>query len=103
MQRIIIDLPSPRRPFRASLQLPFNRMCYSFYVIIVNCHFSIKPAALHDGTKKEDAIIRHPLTTLYIIFSIPTRCYPKNEMSTPAATAEPITPETLLAIQYCSI
>lgn len=26
--------------------------------------------------------------------------YPRNEISTPAATAEPITPEILLAIQY---
>lgn len=27
--------------------------------------------------------------------------YPKNEINTPAATAEPITPEMLLAMQYC--
>lgn len=26
--------------------------------------------------------------------------YPKNEINTPAATAEPITPEMLLAMQY---
>lgn len=26
--------------------------------------------------------------------------YPKNEINTPAATAEPITPEILLAMQY---
>ncbi len=31
------------------------------------------------------------------------RNYPKKEISTPAATADPITPETLLAMQYCSI
>ncbi len=29
--------------------------------------------------------------------------YDKNEMSTPAATAEPMTPEILLAMQYCSM
>ncbi len=29
--------------------------------------------------------------------------HPKKEISTPAATEEPITPETLLAIQYCNI
>lgn len=28
-------------------------------------------------------------------------CYPKKEINTPAATAEPITPEILLAMQYC--
>ena len=33
--------------------------------------------------------------------SVWIRNYPKNEISTPAATAEPITPEMLLAIQYC--
>lgn len=27
--------------------------------------------------------------------------YPRNEINTPAATAEPITPEMLLAMQYC--
>ena len=28
--------------------------------------------------------------------------YPRNEISTPAATAEPITPDILLDMQYCS-
>lgn len=31
------------------------------------------------------------------------RNYPRKEISTPAATADPITPETLLAMQYCRI
>ena len=29
-------------------------------------------------------------------------CYARKEISTPAATAEPITPDILLAIQYCN-
>jgi hypothetical protein len=32
-----------------------------------------------------------------------TLFYPKKEINTPAAIADPITPETLLAIQYCRI
>lgn len=32
-----------------------------------------------------------------------TLYYPKNEINTPAAIADPITPETLLAMQYCRI
>ena len=43
--------------------------------------------------KSEDASREHP-RHLY-----KTGDYPKNEMSTPAATAEPITPEMLLDIQ----
>lgn len=37
---------------------------------------------------------------MYSIKVLPASFYPKNEISTPAATAEPITPEILLAIQY---
>ena len=33
----------------------------------------------------------------------PAAPYPKKEIKTPAATAEPITPEMLLAMQYCKI
>ena len=36
-------------------------------------------------------------TLIWMLYLI----YPRNEINTPAATAEPITPEILLAIQYC--
>ena len=41
---------------------------------------------------------RMPHVSILAIY-IKTGDYPKNEMSTPAATAEPITPEMLLDIQ----
>lgn len=41
--------------------------------------------------------MHRPMHPFHII--ITTNYYPKNEISTPAATAEPITPEMLLDIQ----
>lgn len=43
----------------------------------------------------------NPLSWTYAFSYITDIDYPRNEISTPAATAEPITPEILLAIQYC--
>ncbi|HOV71318.1 MAG TPA: hypothetical protein PLO31_03820 [Dysgonamonadaceae bacterium] len=55
------------------------------------------PDDTHYKNKKGD----HPGPPfLYEILSL---YYPKNEINTPAAIADPITPETLLAIQYCRI
>lgn len=52
-------------------------------------------------SKKNIQKLRHSFTKPYqsfFIFFLLT-VYPRNEISTPAATAEPITPEILLDIQ----
>lgn len=53
------------------------------------------------------ALISHKQKTLpvsgerFLLYNLSSYC--RNEISTPAATAEPITPEILLDIQYCKI
>lgn len=54
------------------------------------------PFQKQSKAKKASPFQGEAFLTQFILF------YPKNEISTPAATAEPITPEILLAIQYCS-
>jgi len=60
----------------------------------VPTRIGIPDAARPAPTKKA----RVPHRSILAIY-IKTGDYPKNEMSTPAATAEPITPEMLLDIQ----
>ena len=45
----------------------------------------------------------YSVLNLFFTWSVLFLIYPKKEIRTPAATAEPITPEILLDIQYCRI
>lgn len=50
---------------------------------------------------KKGKNINQDVFPFYILkFLLSNNYYPKNEIKTPAAAAEPITPEILLAIQY---
>lgn len=76
----------------AVLKQFFASKCFK----IVNIQKRYGLCRLHCSfTPKEPIFSTHP----YLYISIYT-VYPKNEINTPAATAEPITPEILLAIQY---
>ena len=61
---------------------------------------AVIPAPIADCTlEMENPVIGfEPITGFLIVVFI--TLYPKNEINTPAATAEPITPEILLAMQY---
>lgn len=73
-------------------------ICKKIYPDVLPCYYleEVYCLILANAEKRKRGSSSGSTLSLYCI----TGVYPKNEIKTPAATAEPITPEILLAMQY---